>query len=293
MLLEVYDAIMDGTCTLSQAAEIVATVGDFNDESIQPLPGKKEEQPDLFDFLDMSPSDSVVKPATKVQEPVLHTLLPSKSTVTAPPSTFFDPFANDPVLFGPSTSSIDDLLASPPVASPKVDDFFGALSTPSVTEQRKPLRFDPMQAFDAVPPIHFQQYSMPGMGSGATITSSSPNGDFHPFNMPGGTPMPIQQSFPQQAYGIHPSSAPDPFDPYSFQNRPQPSYQQGAYQGQQSPPLQSMPNPGYPPYQPSNNLIYNDGRQAPPLNATGAPPSTPPPAAPQSHLQTHNPFDGL
>jgi hypothetical protein len=293
MLLEVYDAIMDGTCTLSQAAEIVATVGDFNDESTQPLPGKKEEQPDLFDFLDMSPSDSAVIPATKVQEPVLHTLLSSKSTVPAPPSTFFDPFANDPASFGPSTSSIDDLLASPPVASPKVDDFFGGLSTPSITEQRKPLRFDPMQAFDAVPPIPFQQYSMPGMGSAATITSSSPNGDFHPFNVPGGMPMPIQQSFPQQAYGIHQSSAPDPFDPYSFQNRPQPSYQQGAYQGQQSPPLQSMPSPGYSPYQPSNNLIYNDGRQAPPINATGAPPSTPPPAAPPSHLQTHNPFDGL
>ena len=306
MLLEVYDAIMDGTCSLSQAVEIVATVGDYNDSDVvtQPLPDKKVGTTNLFDFLDMSPSDSnngfnghpVALPAAKVHEPTLPASYASKSTVTAPPSTIFDPFANDPAPFGPSSSSIDDLLTSPPSAAKStIDDIFGVLSTPtSVTEQRKPLRFDPMQAFDAVPSIPFQQYSMTGMASGAPITSSSMNGDFNPFSAPSGMPNQHnypQQSYPQQGYGNFPPSVADRFDPYFIQNRPPQHYQQTAYQGQQPPSLQSMPNPGHPIYQPGNNLIFNDGRQALQVNATGAPPSAPPPVPPQPHQ--NNPFDGL
>ena len=314
MLLEVYDAIIDGTCTLSQAVEIVATVGDYNEGVTQTLPSKKVETTEsLFDFLDMSPFDSqngfdshtLITPAAKVPDPLLTASYPLKSTVTAVPSTVFDPFANDPAPFGPSTSSIDDLLAPLPTANPKIDDIFGNLSTSSasITEQRKPLRFDPMQAFDAVPPIPFQQYSMTGMGSGAAITSSAVNGDFNPFNITSGIPtqhgfpqQPFPQQIfpqPQQAHGIHPTPVSDSFSPYSFQNQPQPPYQRATYEDQQPSQLQGMPNSGYLPYQQSNQFIYNDGRQAPPMNASGAPPSFPPPAAPQGQREAHNPFDGL
>lgn len=219
---------------------------------------------------------------------------PVASSNAAFPTTFSDPFANDPDPFGPGTSSIDDLLSTPqstptPTASP-IEDFFGtAIQTqPTAAIQQRKVLVDPMQAFSFPPPSNgFSSSSISDpMGSMNMNTNmnTNMNGGFNSFQGLG------SMNEQQQAY--------QPFEPDFGTSNLMPGlmdqfpYQQ---QQQQHQPFNngSISNNNIPISYPAANQAMNGAFGAPYVHSPPPLPASPPPLAPQLDQRQHNPFDAF
>ena len=319
MLLMAYDGVMDGTCTLAQAMEIVAILGAAPTPSLSvsaPSSSSGGNGSDLLDFLDAGAPlnlDVWSTPALAVPYPKVAESMPSFSFAPPPapvPSTLFDPFDSDP--FGPGTSSIDDLLASPPAVVSPIPDLFGGMSSGQAAFQGhaqsgylSELMSSPVPGPVGVPAEMSPVTSVKKtVDLNALIFSHNNNNAFQGHGF--GQEQQYQQQQQQQQYqqqqqqqqqylqqqqqhiGGSPWRGPGPTSPISTPDAsfqyPYPTLQQSPYQQQQystSPPVDTS-------FFPQN--MYG----APPVPSVPPPlPTSAPPAAPQNYQNKPNLFDSF
>ena len=314
MLLAVYSGVMDGTCTLAQAMEIVVTLGSEGVIAAAPSTSKSVSAPssssagggmDLLDFIDSTVSESRSVQST-------HALLgPTTNFYVTPPlstvssSTNYDPFGSDP--FGPGDSSIDDLLGSTPTVKSTVIDQFSTMSdnfTSSQSQVQRPTHSTPADALDSLlltpnpnpkPPVLSPYLGMsPATGTSkhlvdlnALIFSENTNthvglsgnngynqAKVQGYNLESQPPQPL---YPYETYT---SLATVPTPPL-IQSSYQPHLQTSVQYNNQFQQMSSLSQP----FQQSTYGIRSDSTGPPPL------PSSPPPPVPQQQQQ--NPFDSF
>jgi hypothetical protein len=298
MLLAVYEGVMDGTCTLAQAMEIVAILGGATTSSsvtLQPAPTSNIDQSNLLDFLDPSPQSNVWGSSEQQSNPPLsafrETVAPLSviATKIPLPSTLLDPFGGDPDPFGPDITSIDDLLSSPPIES-----FPGGAVNSLLSIAAKPI--DPASAVAANTVVK------PAIDLNALFGSSSSSGAY-PYGQGGGQGQQQQyqlqppQQYQQQPYYGSPVSPSSPGQ-YSYQQQQQQHQMPPQYQHQQN--LQYQQNQQYPQQQAYSNepapvfhgAPYGSANNSMPPSQVPPMPSSPPPPPP-SVAQQQNPFDSF
>ena len=299
MLLAVYSGVMDGTCTLAQAMEIVVTLGSEGVIAAAPSTSKSVSAPssssagggmDLLDFIDSTVSESRSVQST-------HALLgPTTNFYVTPPlstvssSTNYDPFASDP--FGPGDSSIDDLLGSTPTVKSTVIDQFSTMSdnfTSSQSQVQRPTHSTPADALDSLlltpnpnpkPPV-----LSPYLGMSPATGTSKHLVDLNALIFSGNTNAHVglsgnngyNQSKVQGYLESQPQQSRSPYETYtSHATVPSTPHIQNSYQ--------QMPSMSLP-LQQNTYGIRSDNMMPPPL------PSSPPPSLPQQ--QQRNPFDSF
>lgn len=299
MLLAVYSGVMDGTCTLAQAMEIVVTLGSEGVIAAAPSTSKSVSAPssssagggmDLLDFIDSTVSESRSVQST-------HALLgPTTNFYVTPPlstvssSTNYDPFGSDP--FGPGDSSIDDLLGSTPTVKSTVIDQFSTMSdnfTSSQSQVQRPTHSTPADALDSLlltpnpnpkPPV-----LSPYLGMSPATGTSKHLVDLNALIFSGNTNAHVglsgnngyNQSKVQGYLESQPQQSRSPYETYtSHATVPSTPHIQNSYQ--------QMPSMSLP-LQQNTYGIRSDNMMPPPL------PSSPPPSLPQQ--QQRNPFDSF
>lgn len=306
MILAVYEGVIDRTTTLQQALEIVRILGAGDPHMSLPSESTSSSAsgkgPDLLDFLDsISFSDTPQSDLSSFGETAGNFALPAVPVVpnSAPQSFFpitssasaaapinsFDPFGNDPDPFG-NTSSIDDLLASPPI------DNNTSLEMLSSSSMYTP---QPLLPAGIQQPIEHNQsfQSKNSIDLDALLNQGNNNQGGFPYQGQGSQGMsglgqpqysmqPPQQYQQQQQYQ-QPPQAPQQ-QGYPYNNQPQQQYQQQPQQQAQY--AYNNQHPVSPSGQ-YNNVPYNNTipHQLPPPTPS-SPPSFPPPVP-----QQQNPFD--
>jgi hypothetical protein len=305
MILAVYEGVIDRTTTLQQAMEIVRILGAGDPPMVLPSESTTSSSsgkgPDLLDFLDsISFSDnppqsnlsSFGETAGKLALPAVSVAPNStsqdyfsnaSSASVAAPVNSFDPFGNDPDPFG-NTSSIDDLLASPPIDNNSSLDMLSSSSMytpqpliPTVTQQP----IESKQSFQSTNSIDLDAllnqgsnnsgYPYQGQGSQGMSGLGNPQYSIQP-----------PQQYQQQQYSTSPPQVVQQQQGYPYNNQSQQQYQpqqQHQYAFNNQPPI--LPPGQY------NNVPYNNTTTHQlPSQTPSSPPSLPPPVPKQQ-----NPFD--
>lgn len=304
MILAVYEGVIDRTTTLQQALEIVRILGTGDpaialpSESISSSASGKG--PDLLDFLDsISFSDTPQsdlssfgeKTAGKFALPAVpvnpnsapQSFFPITSSASAAaPISSFDPFGNDPDPFG-NTSSIDDLLASPPIDN---NSSLEMLSSSSMYTPQ-PLLPDGIQQ----PLEHKKSFqSKNSIDLDALLNQGNNNQGGFPYQGQGrqGTGGVGQPQYSMQPPQQYQQQQQDPFYSTSIPQAPQqqgyPYNNQPQQQYQQQPQQQYVYNNQHP-VSPSGQYNNTIPHQLP-LPTPSSPPQYPPPVP-----QQQNPFD--
>ena len=314
MLLAVYSGVMDGTCTVAQAMEVVAVLGSEGVITVAPTTSQSVHVPssssagggsDLLDFVDSTVLESrSLRSTPALLDPMANSYV-TPPLPTASASASYDPFGSDP--FGPSKSSIDDLLGSSPSVKSPCIDLFSTISDNFTTPQSQvqcPTRSVPANSLDSLlsmpNPIPKPPVLPPYLGVSPATGTSKHLVDLNALIFSENTNTHVGLSgnngYNQakvQGYNLE-SQPPQPLYPYetytSLATVPTPPLIQSSYQPhlqtsvQYNNQFQQMSSLSQP-FQQSTYGIRSDSTGPPPL------PSSPPPPVPQQQQQ--NPFDSF
>lgn len=339
MVLAVYDGIMNGTCTAAQAIEIVAILG--NDGAIAAAPSATQFKSapssssvgngsDLLDFADSSAAESqrvwsTPAPAlvtAPVPFPVISFPTRNATVATsdipsfafAPPpsaasvSAFYDPFDSDP--FGPGTSSLDNLLASPPVAITPFSDRISNIQGNTMSPQdqiQSPSRGALSNSLDSLLSMPNPAALPPALSLSPTTAKSKHIVDLNALIFSGSSNpssgFPVCNGYGQgQVQGFNrepqlkntrlpwevstsPTSVPATLSTQNSYQPHQTAPYQFHHQHQQMSSI-TQPQPSFTP----PNLQHAYSTPLAPMSPPPLPSSPPPPL---SHQQQHNPFDSF